>query len=139
MPREVKFLAIAREFRGNGNLNPETESILFPLYDFDLRATHARKLLPAELAPVSFGFVLVRVRVLMMRKFVILAARISNQRTMNVDFKFLNSDTHKKVRDRSSEGKANGVRAQSKRPHFPPSPASPLSPLNSKKDSACAW
>jgi len=64
MPREVKFLAIAREFRGNGNLNPETESILFPLYDFDLRATHARKLLPAELAPVSFGFVLVRVRVL---------------------------------------------------------------------------
>ena len=63
MPREVKFLAIAREFRGNGNLNPETESILFPLYDFDLRATHARKLLPAALASVSFGFVLVRVRV----------------------------------------------------------------------------
>ena len=33
------------------------------LYDFDLRATHARTLLPAALASVSFGFVLVRVRV----------------------------------------------------------------------------
>ena len=32
-------------------------------YDFDLRATHARTLLPAALASVSFGFVLVRVRV----------------------------------------------------------------------------
>ena len=30
---------------------------------FDLRATHARTLLPAALASVSFGFVLVRVRV----------------------------------------------------------------------------
>ena len=30
---------------------------------FDLRATHARTLLPAGLASVSFGFVLVRVRV----------------------------------------------------------------------------
>ena len=36
----------------------------YPLYDFDLRATHARTLLPAALASVSFGFVLVRVRVL---------------------------------------------------------------------------
>ena len=35
----------------------------YPLYDFDLRATHARTLLPAALASVSFGFVLVRVRV----------------------------------------------------------------------------
>jgi len=35
----------------------------YPLYDFDLRATHARTLLPAALATVSFGFVLVRVRV----------------------------------------------------------------------------
>jgi len=34
----------------------------YPLYDFDLRATHARTLLPAGLASVSFGFVLVRVR-----------------------------------------------------------------------------
>jgi hypothetical protein len=34
-----------------------------PIYDFDLRATHARTLLPAALASVSFGFVLVRVRV----------------------------------------------------------------------------
>jgi hypothetical protein len=33
-----------------------------PINDFDLRATHARKLLPAALASVSFGFVLVRVR-----------------------------------------------------------------------------
>ena len=30
--------------------------------DFDLRATHARTLLPAALASLSFGFVLVRVR-----------------------------------------------------------------------------
>jgi len=36
----------------------------YPLYDFDLRATHARTLLPAALASVSFGFVLVRVRVI---------------------------------------------------------------------------
>jgi len=35
----------------------------FVLYDFDLRATHARTLLPAALASVSSGFVLVRVRV----------------------------------------------------------------------------
>ena len=34
----------------------------YPLYDFDLRATQARTLLPAALASVSFGFVLVRVR-----------------------------------------------------------------------------
>ena len=34
----------------------------YPLYDFDLRATHARTLRPAALAFVSFGFVLVRVR-----------------------------------------------------------------------------
>ena len=34
-----------------------------PIYDFDLRATHARTLLPAALASVSFGFILVRVRV----------------------------------------------------------------------------
>ena len=36
----------------------------YPLYGFDLRATHARTLLPEALASVvSFGFVLVRVRV----------------------------------------------------------------------------
>ena len=34
----------------------------YPLYDCDLRATHARTLMPAALASVSFGFVLVRVR-----------------------------------------------------------------------------
>ena len=36
-----------------------------PICDSDLRATHARTLLPAALASVSFGFVLVRVRVQM--------------------------------------------------------------------------
>ena len=36
----------------------------YPLYEFDLRAMHARTLLPAALASVSFGFVLDRVRVL---------------------------------------------------------------------------
>jgi len=45
------------------------ESTIFPSlyalpnYDFDLRASHARTLLPAALASVSFGFELVRVRV----------------------------------------------------------------------------
>ena len=34
-----------------------------PFYDFDLRASHARTLMPAALASVPFGFVLVRVRV----------------------------------------------------------------------------
>ena len=34
-----------------------------PFYDVDLRASHARTLLPAALASVPFGFVLVRVRV----------------------------------------------------------------------------
>jgi len=34
-----------------------------PFYDFDLRASHARTLLPAALASVPFGFELVRVRV----------------------------------------------------------------------------
>jgi len=34
-----------------------------PFCDFDLRASHARTLLPAALASVPFGFVLVRVRV----------------------------------------------------------------------------
>ena len=37
---------------------------VLPFYDFDLRASHARTLLPAALASVPFGFVLVRVRVL---------------------------------------------------------------------------
>jgi len=37
----------------------------YSLYDFDLRATHARTLLPAALASVSFGFVLVRVQIQM--------------------------------------------------------------------------
>jgi len=35
-----------------------------PIHDFDLRATHAHTPLPAALPSVSFGFVLVRVRVL---------------------------------------------------------------------------
>jgi len=33
-----------------------------PTYDFELRASHARTYLPAALASVSFGFVLLRVR-----------------------------------------------------------------------------
>ena len=36
---------------------------ILPITSFDLRATHARTLLPATLAFVPFGFVLVRVRV----------------------------------------------------------------------------
>jgi hypothetical protein len=43
------------------NQNVRGLSTHYPLYDFDLRATHARTLLPAALASVSFGFVLVRV------------------------------------------------------------------------------
>jgi hypothetical protein len=35
----------------------------FPIYDIDLRATHAHTILPAVLAFVSFGLVRVRVRV----------------------------------------------------------------------------
>ena len=34
-----------------------------PIYDFDVRASHARTLLPAALASVSFGYVLIRVQV----------------------------------------------------------------------------
>jgi len=34
-----------------------------PPEEFDLRASHARTLLPAALASVPFGFVLVRLRV----------------------------------------------------------------------------
>ena len=47
--------------RGGGSKLPSLYTL--PIYDFDLRATHARTLLPAALAFVSFGFVLVRVRV----------------------------------------------------------------------------
>jgi hypothetical protein len=42
----------------------------FPSYDFDLRASHARTLLPAALAAVPFGFVLVRVRVRVFLEFI---------------------------------------------------------------------
>ena len=38
------------------------EDFALPFYDFDLRASHARTLLPAAFASVPFGFVLVRVR-----------------------------------------------------------------------------
>ena len=38
-----------------------------PFYDFDLHASHARTLLPAALASVPFGFVLVRVRFVLRR------------------------------------------------------------------------
>jgi len=44
---------------GGGSKLPRLYTL--PIYDFDLRATHARTLLPAALASVSSGFVLVRV------------------------------------------------------------------------------
>ena len=50
-------------FRGGVEVSCFLPSAHYPLYDFDLRATHARTLLHAALASVSFGFVLVRVRV----------------------------------------------------------------------------
>jgi len=34
-----------------------------PIYDFDLRASHARTLLPAAMASVTFRFEVVRVRI----------------------------------------------------------------------------
>ena len=37
--------------------------IALPIHDLKLRASHTHTLLPTELASVSFGFVLVRVRV----------------------------------------------------------------------------
>ena len=51
-----------------GNVERVESTILpsiytLPICGFELRASHARKLLPAALACVSFGFVLVRVRV----------------------------------------------------------------------------
>jgi len=45
------------------NVRGLTSLYALPFYDFDLRASHARTLLPAALASVPFGFVLVRVRV----------------------------------------------------------------------------
>jgi len=48
-------------FREGGSKLPRLYTL--PICDSDLRATHARELLPAVLASVSFGFVLVRVRV----------------------------------------------------------------------------
>ena len=48
-------------FREGGSKLPRLYTL--PICDFELRATHARTLLPAALASVSFGFVLVRVRV----------------------------------------------------------------------------
>ena len=52
-----------RTARSASRLTGQNVRVLhYPLYDFDLRATHARTLLPAALASVSFGFVLVRVR-----------------------------------------------------------------------------
>jgi len=46
-----------------GGVQTSSPQHTIPIHDFDLRATHARTLLPAALAFVSFGFVLVRVRV----------------------------------------------------------------------------
>ena len=53
----VSQLSPLRPILRNGN------PLALPFYDFDLRASHARTLLPAALASVPFGFVLVRVRV----------------------------------------------------------------------------
>ena len=39
----------------------------YPLYDFDLRATHARTLLPAALASVSFSVIWVCISVVRVR------------------------------------------------------------------------
>jgi hypothetical protein len=41
---------------------PSLYILYYPFCDSDLRVTHAHTLLPAALASVSFGFVLVRVR-----------------------------------------------------------------------------
>jgi len=50
--------------RSASRLNGQNVRGLFPFfYDFDLRASHARALLPAALGSVPFGFVLVRVRI----------------------------------------------------------------------------
>ena len=49
----------------------------YSLYDFDLRATHARTLLPEALASVSFGFVLVRVRSVNVKCEVLLCRRLT--------------------------------------------------------------
>ena len=49
--------------RGGGRGVKLPRLYTLPIYDFDLCATHACTLLPAALAFVSYGFVLVRVRV----------------------------------------------------------------------------
>jgi len=61
---EMRGKLYDRMSRSAARLTSQNVSGLYtlPIYDFYLRATHARALLPAALAPVSFGFVLVRVR-----------------------------------------------------------------------------
>ena len=61
---EMRGKLYDRMSRSASRLTSQNVSGLYtlPIYDFYLRATHARALLPAALAPVSFGFVLVRVR-----------------------------------------------------------------------------
>ena len=62
-------------FKEGGSKLPRLYRI--PIYDFDLRATHARTLLPAALASVSFGFVLVRGLYYFRGKWVVLLIRES--------------------------------------------------------------
>ena len=47
----------------NGGVKYPPWNIALPIYDFDLRSSHARTLLPAALASVSSGFVLAGIRV----------------------------------------------------------------------------
>ena len=53
--------AFVRDSGGGGGRSPKFPPALItrPIYDFDLRASHARVLLSAALASVSIGFVLV--------------------------------------------------------------------------------
>ena len=64
-----------------------------PFYDFDLRASHARTLLPAALASVPFGFVLVRVRVRVSVADRVAARVISQERRGRIVSKFHNVES----------------------------------------------
>ena len=61
MESELLFDSVSTLERVESTILPSRYAL--PLYDFDVRASHARTLLPAALASVPFGFVLVRVRV----------------------------------------------------------------------------
>jgi len=65
LKKENRKIRRCQASRSGIKINTTKLPSLSPLYiyDFDLRASHARTLLPAALASVPFGFVLVRVRV----------------------------------------------------------------------------